>query len=79
MTCRHNQPIENCACSHDLVFTVQVCVSSHDRLKEGITCAGDVTYQILAQTDTQATLMAAQITAGIYGMPTRTTVLDCVA
>ena len=54
--------------SWPLEFVVDVSWSTHDLLKEGITERGINTVRVLAETDTEATLAALQITlcSGVY-------------
>lgn len=51
-----------------LEFVVDVSWSTHDLLKEGVTERGINTVRVLADTDTEATLTALQITLchGVY-------------
>lgn len=51
-----------------LVFTVDVSWSTHDLLKDGILERGINTVRVLADTDTEATLTALQMTLchGVY-------------
>ena len=63
----------------DLTFTVRVDFSTHDALQRGITDLGFSSVQVLAPTDTAAALIAAQIVAATRGVPTRTTITDCIA
>lgn len=60
------------------VFDVRVCVQADglDGLKTGICCTDHVYVRVITETDTQATLAAAQMSCR-YGVPTRTVVLDC--
>ena len=51
-----------------LEFVVDVSWSTHDLLKQGITEQGVNTVRVLAETDTEATLTALQMTLchGVY-------------
>lgn len=56
-------------------FAVNVSWSTHDLLKEGVIERGVNTVWVLAHTDTEATLVAAQMTACHNVMPTATSIV----
>jgi hypothetical protein len=58
------------------VFTVAVNYSTHDDLKNGLGEYGLQFAAVLAESDVEATLVAAQMVASHGVMPTRTTVLE---
>jgi hypothetical protein len=59
------------------IFTVAVNYSTHDEVKAGIIEPGLQFVAVLAATDVEATLIAAQMVAAVGDvMPTRTTVLE---
>ena len=59
-----------------LTFTVVVATATHDDLANGLTAARYHRVDVLADTDTDATLIACQIAACHGGMPTCATITD---
>lgn len=57
------------------LWTVDVSVSNHDALKEGVTEVGWSRYRVAARDDVEARLVACQCVSR-YGMPTDALVVD---
>lgn len=54
------------------VFTIDVAFSDHDKLQQGIICAGVSRVTVLADDGDQASMIASQIVAARGSMPTAT-------